>query len=185
MAEPYSKLRSKLNRAIAAYLVSAGAGGVNDVTPANTVGKSDYPNTTVRSTLSKVEVAFTGLRRISVQISIKGSAVNAVNEPNKDVSRVNFDTRVATTEDALMQTDDDQTLLATADNITAAGRALAVPADGSDAAALIAANNADMVDFTCQAWYEAGNGDGEASDPGCSWEEILMFEALCSPSNTD
>lgn len=186
MAAPYSNLRSKLNRAIAAYLVSVGAGSIEDVAPANSAGSSKYPNTTVRATMSKADVALTGLRRISVQISIKGSATIGINEPNKDVSRLNFDTRVANTDDALMQTDDGQTLRATAGLIAAAGRALAVVVDPNDPkSVLFAANNADMVDFTCQGWYDVGEGDGEANEEGCSWEEILMFEALCSPSNVD
>lgn len=185
MAAPYSKTRSKLNRAIAAYLVSVGAGGPDDVSPANSRASKGYPNTTVRATLSKPEVALTGLRRITVHISIKGSATQNPKEPNSDVARLNFDKRVGDAEDALMQSADGQSLRETARLITAAGRALAVAVDGSDEAVLLAANNADMVDFTCSGWYDAGEGDGEAEGEGCSWEEILIFEALCSPSNVD
>jgi len=155
------------------------------VLPANTTSPNKYPNTTVRATLSLAEVALTGLRRVKVHISIKGSAVQRPGEPNEGASRVEFDKRVATTYDALMQTEDGQTLRGTAAAITEAGRALAVAVDGSEEAQQLAANNADMVDFTCQGWYDAGEGDGEADAEGCSWEEILMFEALCSPSNTD
>jgi len=185
MADPYNKLRSKLDRAVAAYLVSVGAGGPNDCLPHNTVLANTYPNTDVHSTLSRPEVALTGLRRVMVHISIKGSAVNKPDEPNVDQGRVEFDKRVGVTMDALMESDDGQTLRATARAITAAGRALAVAVDGSDAAILKAANNADMVDFTCQAWYDAGEGDPETNADGCSWENILMFEALASPSNVD
>ena len=185
MAESYNKLRSKLDRAVAAYLVSVGAGGPNDCLPHNTVLANTYPNTDVHSTLSRPEVALTGLRRVMVHISIKGSAVLKPGEPNKDVLRVNFDKRVADTYDAMMQSDDDQTLRYTCGLITTAGRALAVAVDNSEAAALNAANNADMVDFTCQAIYEAGEGDGTADAEGCDWENVLMFEVVCSPSNVD
>jgi hypothetical protein len=176
----YHRTRSKLNRALCAYLVSVGAGSAGDTTPANSGGGKGFPNTTVQATLSKPEVPLTGLRRISVHVSIKGSAVLGVGEPNPEVARVNFDNRIAAVYDALMQSDDGQTLHATAALITAAGRALAVPVDASPEAALFAANNADMAEFTCQAWYDAGEGDGEAEGEGCAWEEVLLFEALVS-----
>ena len=197
MAEPFNRLRSKLNRAIAAYLLNPNAylavpdaslvpcGAKDDILPANAITPNTYPNTTVQATLSKVEVPLTGLRRISVHLSIKGSAVQEVGEPNPEQKRVEFDQRIANTYDALMQSDDGQSLRATARAITAAGRALAVPVDNTAAALQLAANNADMADFTCQAWFDSGEGDGMANAEGCSWEEILMFEALCSASNTD
>lgn len=186
MAESYTRLRSKLDRAICAYLVSAGCGSPKDILPNNSVEPSTYPNTTVRSTISKPEVPLTGLRRIMVHISIKGSATVTNKEPNQQLPRVLFDRRVSDTYDAMMQSDDDQTLRATARAITAAGRALAVPIDPANAEAVqFAANNADMTEFTCQGVYDAGEGDGMADADGCSWEEILMFEITASPSNTD
>lgn len=185
MAETYNRLRSKLDRAIAAYLVSVGAGSFNDVAPGNTNTAKGYPNTAVRSTISRPEVQLTGLRRITVHISIKGSAVTAPLEPNQEAPRLVFDRRVSDTADAMAMSDDDQTFRATARAITDAGRALAVLFDDSPEAALFAANNADMADFTCQAVYDAGEGDGPADEEGCAWEEILMYEILASASNTD
>jgi hypothetical protein len=181
----YHKTRSKLNRAICAYLVSVGAGGPEDTVPANSGGSQGYPNTTVHATLSKPEILLTGIRRITTHVSIKGSAVVAVGEPNADVARKNFDDRVAAVEDALMQSDDGQSLRATAVAITAAGRALATPVDISPEAAQFAANNADMVDFSCQAWYDGGEGDGVPEGEGCAYNEILIFEAVCSDRNVD
>ena len=178
-------MRSKLNRGISAYLISVGAGGPADCGPATSTGLSTFPRTTVRATLSKPEVPLTGIRRVMVHISIKGSATRGPQEPNPEVPRINFDARVGVTYDALMQTADGESLKETARLITVAGRAMATPVDNSAAAALFAANNADMVDFTCQEWYDAGEGDGTADEPGCDWEEILMFEAVCSPSNVD
>lgn len=185
MAEAYHRLRSKLNRAVAAYLISVGAGGRQDVLPYSSLILKVYPNTTIWAIRSHVEVPLTGLRRLMVHVSVKGSGVQQVGEPNPEEARVTWDQRVAATQDALMQTADGITLHATALAITAAGRALAVPVDNSPAAAQFAANNVDMVDFTCQAWYDAGEGEGTADAEGCSWEEVLMFEALCSPSNVD
>jgi hypothetical protein len=185
MAEPFNNIRSKLSRAIAAYLIDAGAGTEADTLPHTSVANTAYPNTVVRATLSKPEVPMSGMRRVTVHISIKGSATNVPKESNPQKARVQFDQRVADVCDALMQTDDDETYRATARLITIAGRDLATPADATPEAAQAAANNADMEDFTCQGWYDGGEGDGAADAEGCSWEEILIFEALVSPSDTD
>lgn len=181
MSAPFNNLRSKLDRAICAYIVSQpDCGTKDDVLPGNSSAKRGYPNTTVRSTLSKPEENFTGNRRVNVHISIKGQVA-----PNDDgASQTAFDTRVANTYDALLQTDDEQTLKFTAAEITTAGRALAVDAsNGADPVQVaFAAANADMADFTCLDWYEAGEGDGPADAPGCSWENILLFDAVACPS---
>jgi hypothetical protein len=185
MAAPYHNLRSKLNRAITAYLISVGAGGPEDTGPANARTLSKYPRTTIRAGVGKAEPPLTGNYRVTVYISVKGSAVQDPKEPNPEAARIAFDTRLATVFDALMQSDDDQTLRATKSAINAAGRALAVAVDGSDEAIQFAANNADMVDFTVIGWYDAGFGDGEPNEEGTSWEEILIFEALACSSNVD
>lgn len=186
MAAPFNKLRSKVNRAVAAYLVSQGCGSFQDTVAANTQAPTGYPNTTVHATLSLAEVNMTGLRRVKLQISIKGSATTDPGQPNEDSVRVQFDNRIALVYDAMMQTDDGQTLRYTARAITAAGRALAVSQQpGNPDSDQLAANNADMVDFTCQAVYDMGEGDGEPSEDGTAWEEILLFDILASPSNVD
>lgn len=186
MPDPFNKLRSKLNRAVAAYLVSVGAGSSTDTVAANTIAPTGYPNTTVHATLSLAEVNMTGLRRVKLQISIKGSLTTDPGQPNTDDPRVQFDNRVGLVYDAMMQSDDSQTLHATAVAITAAGRALAVSiTPGDPASDLLAANNADMVDFTCQAVYDMGEGDGQPSEEGTALEEILLFDVLASPSNVD
>lgn len=185
MAAPYHNLRSKLNRAIAAYLISKGVGGPSDTGPANARTLSTYPRTTVRATIGKPEPPLTGNYRVPVHVSIKASATQEPDEPNLDIARKLFDERLANVFDALMQSDDDQTLRKTADDITAAGRALAVAVDASPEAVQFAANNADMVDFTLLGWYDGGFGDGEPDAEGNAWEEILIFEALCCASNVD
>lgn len=187
MAAPYNFSQSKLERAICAYLVECGAGSFNDVSPSNSVAVSSYPNTTAISQVATPEIQMTGIMRIPVHISIKGSAAKVLPNPvNEESVRVDFDTRVKTTCDLLMVTDAaGQTLRQTAQNITDAGRALAVAVDGTDAAVQLADNNSDMVDFTCQAWYDMGYGFGEQNIPGTSWETVLMFEAVCSNKNVD
>jgi hypothetical protein len=186
MAAQFNNVRSKLNRAIAAYLVSVGCGGVDDVLPANVRTFKTYPNTLVRATMSTPDPPLTGVREVTVHISIKGTATEYPNEPNPGTSRVAFDDRVAQTYDALMQSDDGETLRATAEAITESGRALAVAVDDSADAVLCAQNNSDMLDFTCSAWYDMGEGEGDGtSAEGTSWEEVLIFKARCSPSNVD
>ncbi len=171
----YSNLRSKLARAGAAYLISVGGdcGDATNIFHDLSANQRPYPNTTFRCTLSKPETPFTGNRRVQIHVSIKGQLVIDPDNPNSQASRIAFDKRVAATVDALMQTDDEQTLRATAGLITDAGNALLA----SDPA-----SNSDMGDFTCLDWYEAGEGEGMADADGCSWEEVIMFEAIACPS---
>lgn len=190
MTTHYSNLRSKLDRAICAWLVNQLVGGVDNILPFASVKISPYPNVEVHSTLSKPDPDFSGNRRVQVQISIKGSATKDPNNPDSENPRIQFDNLVAAVGDALMQTDDNGVSLnATARGITTAGRALAVDSTNGaiPAAVQFAKDNADMVNFTCQMWIDAGEGDGEidADEEGCSWNEVLMFEALACPSNVD
>ena len=183
MPAPYTTPRSKLNRAIAQYLISLGTcGGADDIVPANTRKPvSVYPRTIVRSVLCQPEIKISGIWRVNVQVHILGSAVQQKGETNPDSSRAQFDARVMATADALMMSDDGQTLRYTARAITAAGNSMATVADPSDpASALLAQNNPDMADFTCQEWYETGNGDGEAKEANCAWEEVLLYDAIVS-----
>ncbi len=191
MAAPYNLLRSKLNRAIVAYLISVGAGSRNDTFAAN-VNRSSIGqhkpgnNTTVQATLSKPEPYLTANRRITVHVRIRGSATQSPKEPNWEAARTTFDERVGAVYDALLQSDNAQNLRATAQAITAAGRALAVADDPSNPQSVQqAANNADMVDFTCLGWYDMGEGDGEPQQEANAWEEVLVFDALCCGSNVD
>ena len=177
MPSPFNRLRSKLTRAIVAHLIESGCGTAADTFPDNS--QRDKPSlcTTVRATIASPEVPMSGIRSIPVHITIRGSAVRDPEHPD-DISsaRVAFDTRLALVADALMQSADGQSWHATADLITASGRALAVDDPGS---------NGDMCDFSCQAWYDGGEGDAEPDQEGTAWQEILIFRAICSPSNVD
>jgi hypothetical protein len=188
MPAPFQNLRSKLNRAICAYLLTfEDTGTAQDISPGNSQSKNVYPLTIVHSTIARPNPPLTGIYQITVHISVKGSATQTNGEPNPEFARVQFDQRLAATYDAMMQSDDNQSLLATAKGISAAGRALAVDAsNGADANQVqFAANNADMVDFTCEAVYDGGFGDGKPDEEGCSWVEILIFDCLCASINCD
>jgi len=158
---PFSAIRSKINRAITAYLISAGCGTANDISPSNSAQITTYPNTKVKSAIATPNPVLSGDYKVQVQISIKGSAVTG--------SVADFDARVEKTGDALMQSDDNVSLRATATLINAAGRAL----------------GGDMLDFTITEFYDAGSGDGEADAVGCDWEEILLFNVTAANANVD
>lgn len=186
MSAPYSNLRSKLNRAVVAYLIGAGCGAATDVLPANSKAVKSFPNTVVKSAVAKPEVRLSGIYRITLAIKIKGSSVQSVNASNTELPRTAFDTRVAKTFDALMQTDDETTLNVMCGLITDTGRALAaVPANATPAQIKFAADNADMADFTVEGWFDSGFGDGEPDEEGADWEEILLFDVVCCSSNVD
>ncbi len=83
-----------------------------------------------------------------------------------------------------MMSEDNETLRATQEAITAAGRALA-----TTGTVQAQANNADMADYTCQYWAEkeldGGNPrDNEGTDTS-NWAEIAGFEAIVAAINVD
>lgn len=172
MAAPYHNLRSKLNRALVAWLIDQGCGGAGDVLPAYSVTDREFPITTVKAAIGTPEVALSGNYRIRVLITVKGRAAQTHTTGKPWLARQLFDARVAATYDALMQTDDQTSLSYTAKAVTSAGRGL-----------LNTTEHPDMDDFTVLAWYEAGFGEAEAEDDGCDWRETLLFDAVCCASN--
>lgn len=185
MPPPYNNIRSKCSRAVCAYLISKGVGGWADTFHFRSRADRAYPNTTVIPVGAKPEVMFTGNYRVTVFISIKGSAADKPDAVSEEAPRLAFEERFASTHDALMQTDDNQTLRLTSEDITAAGRAMAVAVDDSAEAIQFAADNADMADFTLFDWIDGGFGNGEANDEGCDWEDVLIFDAVCCGSAID
>jgi hypothetical protein len=181
-------LLSKVSRAVRAYLISKGCGSVSDIFPYHSaVATRNLPNTTVDflSTASP-EPILTGNNRIIVALIIRGSVTVPDKEPNPDYAWVTHNARIDAHNEAMTQTDDDfETLKKTARDITAAGRALAVAADDTDAEVKRAANNADMEDFTLIEIHDAGFGAGKADEEGTYWEDVLLFSCLACESNVD
>ena len=175
-------LRSKCDRAITAYLQSMGVAG--DIYPANSSAEREVPCVTVLSHSGRAEVPITGIYRFQVRIRIQGHAGQQPDETNPEAQRVSLDELVVGVSDAMMQSGDGDDLQATAAAITASGRALATDPDAQRAA-----NNADMVDFTCQSLYDTGLDGGNPSTgggvDGNYWVEDLLFEAVCCATNTD
>jgi len=174
MAAPYNNLRSKLNRAVCAYLVTQGVGTVDNILASNTNAAKSYPLVTVQAVRGMPDPPMTGDYRCSVQVAVKGSNVQVANASPQS-NRILFDTLCGKTCDALM-IGDTSTLMPTALGITAAGRALFA---GDPA------NNADMADFTCINWFDDGFGIGDPDAEGCSWIEVFLFTAICCASNVD
>lgn len=168
-------LRSKLDRAIVAYLKSRGV--CENVYPANYSQERAFPNVTVWSHAGSPSPQFTGTYRFRVDVRVQFQAPNQPEEVNPEASRVSVDTITDAVLEALLVTDTAQDLQATASLITNAGNALAVAIDDTEEATLRASNNADMAAFTCQQWLEAGLDGGAPSDDGAAWAEILSFTA--------
>lgn len=180
MSAPYGNIRSKLSRALAAYLATfnsppVGNGPYTNVFSQFSEAQKTYPNTVCRVVQGQSEPPLSGDYICKVQIHIRGSAANVTAAADLDSIRAAFDSRCAATHDAFMVTDSTgQDLTATALAITAAARALAASSP---------ANNADLADFTLIMWNDNGFGEGNADAAGCSWEEVFVFEALCCAKN--
>jgi len=175
----YHNLRSKLDRAVVAYLISVGAGSDKDTFPANSIESTEYPLTVAQTLGGIPDPVLVGNYKMRIAVSVKGSVSKFIDDTNDQAARMAHDERVSDVFDALMQSDDDRTLRATARLINAAGRALAMyPVD-------IAAHNADMADFTIIQWLDGGFGDGKSDEAGCDWIETLYFDVIACPSNVD
>lgn len=180
MSAPYHNLRSKLNRALVAYLVSQSAGDAASVVPfASRLPKefnADGVVTIVRARMGRPDTKFTGNYSITAHLIIRGSAAQdpSAAEPGDEAARKAFDERIAKTYDAMMQSSDGQTLRWTAYEISDQGRALATSSP---------ADNADMADFTVLRVEDGGFGDPDPNEQDHIWEEVLVFEITCCASN--
>jgi hypothetical protein len=191
-----NQLRSKLDRAVWWYIKNANIyshGVVASVTaniyPANWSGQIDLSKGTVGMVRShEGSPTLTGgmgnIRTFYVEIQADGSVANQPHQANPGAQRVALDLLAGMVNDALsLSFDDGQSFQATADAITAAGRALATTGGEQDQA-----NNADMLAFTCQYWYLGNQTGGHPQDEGggkdsTRWIEISGFTAVCCASN--
>lgn len=179
MAAPYNNVRSKNDRAWVAFLISQGVGDATLIFPKNTRANSAYPNVTVKTPIEEPVIPMTGNRKSRVMFMVKGSASQDVSVTDEDKPRKDFDTLCAKVNDAIMQTDDNQTLQWTADAVTAAARAKAA----ADALTPVPGPDVDLADYTCLAVYDAGSGDGDPDEEGCSWVEVLLMDVVYCGSN--
>jgi len=171
-----ANLRSKLDRAIIAYLEPIAVAVNVDVTlyPANSSAERELPLIDVMATQGPEEPPFTGNHLMATKIRLEFPAANQPNQENPNQNRLDLDAMTDAVFDALHQsTGDDYS--ETARLVTAAGRALAA----SDPT-----NHADMVDFTCQyvqgVSYLGGDGGNAAAS---SFVEMMMFQTRCCAAN--
>ena len=202
-------LRSKCDRAVVAYLQSKGV--CQNIYPALYSLPRALPNVTVLCHSGRREVPLTGNYRFQLRNRVENSAViqpipaapggQPLPPANTDIQRLQIDAATEAVYIAMMGATqiqngtyvyDENSLKATAQAITSAGRALAVDAsNGADPAQVQRAkNNADMVDFTILALYETGlDGGNPKHADGASdvtfWAEDLLFEIEACDSNVD
>lgn len=125
-----------------------------------------------------------GVYKFWIQIGIEGPAANQPDQVNKGAQSVALDNLAGQIIDALsISFDEGQTMQATADAITEAGRLLVTTGD-----AIEQANNADMLAFTCQYWYAGNLTGGNPRDEGgnvntTNWKELASFTAIACASN--
>ena len=194
MAAPYGNSRSKLDRAIVAYLIYRGI-GVNppvmtaaNVFPCKGEAANVYPRVVVTTMKGTPEPGMTGRYRCTVWISVKSTATEVVTNTNPSNAIVKFGQLLASVSDAMMGSDNSNpnpagSLRGTAEEISIQGRLLATTGSATDQA-----NNADMVDFTCGALYDDGFGistNDDSDEGGTAWEEVLSYIAAMSNANTD
>lgn len=172
---PVGNVGSQLDRAIRAFLISMGCGGVDNINTGYSTTVNTYPNAVVKSIQSTHAPENTGVEVYTVQIQARQSAVTEVGEPNPEGKRVELDGFIGQILAAMMQTSDGFTFDATAALITTAGQGLAT-SDGSPAGDLSAQNNADMAEFTLDHLYYKGATRGQPDDESAAWIEVRNFE---------
>lgn len=180
MGDTNSDLQSKINRAIRALLMAAGAAVVGDTyAPPDGEGRT-LPNTTVE-TLDGMEMTeCPGLWRFpQVLLNLRDEAVAQPDEPSANAMWVAANARFSRIVSALTQTDTGTDYRVTAVAITQAGNALAV-SDGTPEGDQRAKDNADMADFTIQYWRPVSlpGAKKTGSDKETFWERELTFECV-------
>ena len=182
---PSGDLQSKINRAIRAVLISAGAGTLNDTYAAPASDDRQLPNTTI---ITGDGIPFSGPGNWhfpEVTVLLRDSAVVQPATDAANTPRISANSRMTAVINALTLSDNISSLYYTAQQITALGRALAVdPTNGSNPiAAQSALDNADMSDFTCLWWDVTSNGQPKKSENGAYWERELGFSCIaCNAS---
>lgn len=166
-------IRSKTDRAIAAYLTGVGVGAT--VYPANSPGDRAFPCITVKASEGRPNPQFSGVYRCSVTVEIQHTQDNDTGGDG-DAARVALDVLTEAVHSAMMQSDNGEDLALTAGAITSAARAKAVSSPVYDA---------DLAAFTCSFWFETGFAGGRTNDEGSAWVELLTFEAdVCGKALT-
>src|SRR5438128_1678106 len=136
---PAHNLLSKCDRALAAWLISRGAGTATDVFPAKNSGdKEALPCTVIWSERASEAAPFSGTYVITTQVQVRSlMALDVDQPPAQEAQRLISENRVALTFDSFHVDLDSGTGDDLGDDITAAARSAA-------------GNNSDLQEFTME-----------------------------------
>lgn len=175
-----ASLRSKLDRAIVAYLKTV-SGVTANIFPSNYSGERSLPLTDVNSSQGPEDPMFTGNHIMSTRIRIECQAANQPGQTNPNRNRAVLDGYVDKTFDAFhIVAAGDQDYRETARLITVAGRLLA-----STGTAQEQAGNVDMLDFTCQYLQGIIYVGGAPEEESNSFIEIMTLQCRCCAANVE
>ena len=162
MSAPYHNLLYKCDAALVAYLVSVGAGTVDDVFPAKRSLGRALPSTVCHSESGVEDVAYTGRYSVTASVNVRCPMPVDVGDTSAEAVEYSND-RVAATFDALkMSTGQEGRTLANL--ITAAATA------------------AGVEDFTALNVIDRGIEQGPDQD---AWVDTIRLEILCCPSTIE
>jgi len=167
----YHNLLSKCDRALAAYLLSKGAGTSDDVLPAKNSAERPLPATVCFSSKGAEAAPYSGTYLIESSIMVRTGGAVELNAGASDARRASEE-RVAKTFDAF-HTNLDSSGDKLADDITAAARALAI-ANPTD--------HGDLADFTVQNVMIKGV-DAGFEDGTVVWIDTLDLQLVACPSD--
>lgn len=175
-------LQSKITRAVRAWLITQGVVTIDNCYAAPASDDRKLPNTTIEVTGDGEQDAGFGpgnYKFRGIEINLRDDAVIQPDEAATD-PRVAANTRMTGIWDNLNVSNDSCTLYYTAQQITAAGRLLAVDqSNGADPVqAAAAAANADMASFSMLWWEAVTMGTMGMASKGTYWERTLIFEAI-------
>lgn len=168
----YHNLASKLDRAIAAYLVAQGVGTADNIHPGKSALDKPIPCIVVAtSTLDCPEGDwFSGNRVATVAIGVKHKPEQADDDATNETTRAAADELLANLVDALMQQGQSSDRLYEAINEAA----WALADDDAE-------NHADLLNFSIFGLQHLGESQG--FDEEGLWNDIIRLRVHCAPYN--
>ena len=180
---PVPNVGSQIERAIVAMLQDAygstciTAQGLSFYT-SNDWKVRNAPNISVLASHSEETPTYSMDKDYFVTIEVVWKGNNEIGQTNNEANRVSIDALIGVAEAAMCQTTTGQDRQATCTAINTFGRALA---SGPDAA-----NNADMVNFTCLRVMSMGDRRAEKNGAGgVNLREVRTFKVSACPANVD
>ena len=193
---PVPNVGSQIERAVIAYLKESfdlpGSFDAANIARPNFYFSNDgndrqAPLIDVLADSSSEVPTFSNDEDYNVRIKAEWPAGNQPGQTNPGWNWVQINNFIGVPVAAMSQTTTGQDRQATADAITAAGRALAVDASGGadPVKARDAANNADMVNFTCLKVMSRGSRRAQNVNGALYFFEVRNFLISACPSNRD